>query len=73
MKQQEFDCDGRCLEELLNYSSWFHVSKKSDWFWGLQKLYCKANKLIRCQGKYRTAGMERKKNVKENLLIMPDN
>lgn len=72
MKQKKFDCNGRCLEELLNYSSCFFMSsKKKYWFWGLQKLYCKA--LMKWQKKIQDCRNREEKNVEENLLIMPDN
>lgn len=50
MKQQKFDCDGKCLEEHLNYSRWFHISKKGIDFEDCKKCIVKLisiNKMAR--------------------------
>lgn len=69
MKQKKFDCDGRCFEELLNYSSWSHISKKVIDFEDCKHFIVKLISINKVVGKIQDCRNREEKNVEEYLLI----
>lgn len=61
------------MEELLNCSSWFHVSKKVLDFEDCRNCIVKLISVNKMARKIQDCRNREKKKVEENLLILPDN